>query len=121
MKTTNRIPVIMSVMALTLLLTTPVSATETKKAAEKMQTQVKSETSEMTATAKKAMPDAAQVNINTASVEQLQTLKGIGAAKAQAIVDYRTKNGKFSTIDDLANVSGVGTKLIEQNRHIIKL
>jgi competence protein ComEA len=61
------------------------------------------------------------VNINTASVEELQELKGIGAAKAQAIVDYRTQNGKFNAIDDLANVSGIGAKLIEQNRHLIKL
>jgi len=75
----------------------------------------------MASDAKKAMPDAAQVNINTASAEQLQVLKGIGAAKAQAIIDYRTKNGKFNAIDDLANVSGVGAKLIEQNRHLIQL
>lgn len=86
-----------------------------------MKVQAKTEAGEMASDVKKAMPDAAQVNINTASAEQLLVLKGIGAAKAQAIVDYRTKNGKFNAIDDLANVSGVGAKIIEQNRHLIKL
>lgn len=122
MNITKCIPAIISAMALTAFLATPAIAADTPtKAAAKMQTQAKTEASDMASDAKKAMPDAAQVNINTASAEQLQVLKGIGAAKAQAIVDYRTKNGKFNAIDDLANVSGVGAKLIEQNRHLIKL
>ncbi|MCU8092963.1 ComEA family DNA-binding protein [Shewanella sp. SM20] len=120
MKTTNRIPAFMSAIVLTAFLASPTIATETPtKAAVKVQ--AKTEAGEMASDVKKAMPDAAQVNINTASAEQLLVLKGIGAAKAQAIVDYRTKNGKFNAIDDLANVSGVGAKIIEQNRHLIKL
>lgn len=49
-----------------------------------------------------------KVNINTASVEKLQTLPGVGNSTAQKIVDYRTQNGKFKTEEDLKNVPGIG-------------
>jgi competence protein ComEA len=51
---------------------------------------------------------AAQVNINTATVSELDTLPGIGPAKAQAIVTYRTDHGPFTTIEEIQNVSGIG-------------
>lgn len=51
---------------------------------------------------------AQTVNINTATKEQLDGLKGIGPVKAQAIVDYRAKNGPFKTVDDLEKVNGIG-------------
>lgn len=47
------------------------------------------------------------VDINTATAAQLEALPGIGASKAQAIVDYRTKNGPFKSTDDLKNVPGI--------------
>ena len=50
------------------------------------------------------------VNINTADVEQLSTLKGIGPAMAQRIIDYREQNGKFKNVDELKNVRGIGQK-----------
>lgn len=52
---------------------------------------------------------AALVNINTADSTTLQTLSGIGPSKAQAIIDYRTQNGPFLKIEDIMNVSGIGT------------
>jgi competence protein ComEA len=52
----------------------------------------------------------AAVNINTASKEELESLKGVGPSKAKAIIDYRTKNGPFKTADDLNNVPGFGDK-----------
>lgn len=54
----------------------------------------------------------AVVNLNTATPEQLESLKGIGPAKAAAIVEYRKKNGNFKTVDDLNNVPGIGDKTL---------
>lgn len=54
----------------------------------------------------------AAVNINTATVAELDAVKGIGPSKAQAIVDYRSKNGAFKSLDDLKNVKGFGEKSI---------
>lgn len=56
----------------------------------------------------------AKVNINTATVDELTTINGIGKAKAEAIVAYRTDNGKFATIEDLTKVKGIGEKIIEK-------
>jgi len=62
------------------------------------------------------------ININSADTESLaKELKGVGQVKAQAIVDYREKHGDFKTIDALANVKGIGAKIISNNQEIIKL
>lgn len=58
----------------------------------------------------------AGVNINTASEAEFEALKGIGPAKAKAIVDYRNQHGHFKSIDDLEKVSGVGPGTINQIR-----
>ena len=54
------------------------------------------------------------ININSATKEQLLTLDGIGEAKAQAIIEYRNKNGAFETIEDIKNVSGIGEAAFEK-------
>ncbi len=62
------------------------------------------------------------VNINTASAEELQkSLKGIGEAKAQAIVDYRASHGPFVTVDQLLEVKGIGKGTLDKNRDRISL
>lgn len=58
----------------------------------------------------------AQININTASPEQLDSLKGIGPTKAQAIVDYRRQHGAFKSIDELQNVPGIGPATLKDIR-----
>ncbi len=52
----------------------------------------------------------AVVNINTATVEQLDALPGVGAKMAARIIEYRQKNGPFKKIEDLMNVKGIGEK-----------
>ena len=63
-------------------------------------------------TSKEAAKDG-KVNINTATVEELKTLKGVGEKKAEAIIEYRKKNGSFKTKEDLMKVRGIGQKLFE--------
>ena len=65
---------------------------------------------------------AGPVDINTADAKTIaRELKGIGLSRAQAIVEFREKNGPFKSADDLARVKGIGTKVVEQNRPNIRL
>ncbi|MFN3691441.1 MAG: ComEA family DNA-binding protein [Fervidobacterium sp.] len=63
--------------------------------------------------------ESAKININTSSIEELQQLPGIGPTKAQAIVDYRIKNGGFKTIEEIKNVKGIGEKTFEKLKDLI--
>lgn len=59
------------------------------------------------------------VNINTASAAELQTLSGIGPSMAQSIIDDRSKNGPFASVDDLMRVSGIGEKKLAKIKDCI--
>lgn len=63
---------------------------------------------------------SAPVNINTASLDELDTLPGVGPATAQAIVDHRTQNGPFSSVEGLLDVRGIGdAKLAELRDRVV--
>lgn len=59
------------------------------------------------------------ISINTANVEELLNISGIGESKAKAIVSYRDENGLFKTIEDIKNVSGIGDALFEKIKNQI--
>ncbi len=65
--------------------------------------------------------DTGKININTASESELMTLTGIGRSKAKGIIEYRTKNGRFSSIDELKNVSGIGDAILNKIREQITI
>ncbi len=62
---------------------------------------------------------AGKVNINTATIEQLALLPGIGTKIAEEIVSYRTANGNFASPEDLKKVKGVGDKKFEEVKEFI--
>ncbi len=66
--------------------------------------------------AEPSQPQSNQIDINTAGLEELQTLKGVGPVTAQRILDYRTRIGRFDSVDQLLEVKGIGTKTLEKFR-----
>jgi competence protein ComEA len=65
------------------------------------------------------LSQAAPVDLNEASVEQLAELPGIGEATAKKIIEYREQNGKFETTEDIMNVKGIGEKKYETLKDLI--
>ena len=69
----------------------------------------------------KKSSDKGLVNINTATLEELKVLPSVGDVTAQNIIDYRERNGKFNDIDDLKNVTRIGTKTFEKLKDLISV
>ncbi len=78
-----------------------------------------SSTAEATATPLANTSQSTKVNINKASMEELMTLPFIGEVKARAIIDYRTKNGPFKSVEELDNIKGIGSKTLEKLRPLV--
>ena len=62
-----------------------------------------------------------KININSAQIEELITLPGVGEATANKIIEYRKENGKFQKIEDLKNVPGIGDSKYENIKMLIKV
>lgn len=62
-----------------------------------------------------------KINVNTATLEELTALPGVGTKKAAAIIEYREKFGKFGSIEQIAEVKGVGKKMLEKMKDQISL
>lgn len=61
------------------------------------------------------------VNINTAGLEELMTLPGIGESKAQAIIQYREEHGDFQNIEELTNISGIKSGVYEKIKELVRI
>lgn len=64
----------------------------------------------------KSQQEKGKINLNKATSEELQTISGIGAKRAEDIINYRESKGGFQSVDDLKNVSGIGDKTLEKIR-----
>lgn len=71
---------------------------------------------ETTTQAAETKINSSLVNINTASLEELMQLSGIGEERAKKIIEYRNKNGRFRCVDELSEIDGIGSSTIEKNR-----
>ncbi len=101
---------------------TEISASAESSTIQELQQLIADPTSQTTVSSETTSPViAGLVNINSASLAQLETLPGIGPSKAQAIIEYRLKNGPFIRVEDLDKVSGIGPKTLEDLRPLITL
>ena len=65
--------------------------------------------------------NSGKININKATVQDLQTISGLGPSLAQKIIEYRNTNGKFNSIEELKNISGIGEKKFELIKDFVSI
>jgi competence protein ComEA len=63
----------------------------------------------------------AAINLNTADKAALESISGIGPAKAEAIIKYRDEHGSFKSIDELLNIKGIGPKVLENIKEEVEI
>lgn len=108
-----------ALFAFVLVSTTPaIAASKKSKAEETVKKDTKKVVKKKTDKATKALPTG-KININKASKEDLMTLPGIGEVKAGEIIKIR-KKGKFKTLDDVMNVSGIGKETLKKLKPFLK-
>ena len=66
-------------------------------------------------------PPTQPINLNTATLEQLDTLDGVGPATAQKILDYREEHGGFGSVDELDQIPGIGEKRLAALREEVRV
>jgi competence protein ComEA len=66
-------------------------------------------------------PSSGKININSASVTELESLPGIGPSRAEAIIAYREEKGEFTLIEEIMNISGIGPKIFEKLEELIEI
>jgi len=71
--------------------------------------------------AKLKSPTEGKVDINSATIEELQRIPGVGPSTAQRIIDYRSQTGKFKAVDELQEVKGIGPKKLEKLKPYVSL
>jgi len=99
----------------------PINQKKTEQASETGKSGKQTDNQATNANSNTKTPITTKININTATADELMQLSGIGAVKAQAIIDYRKKNGKFTKIDDITNVSGIGEKTLDKIRDSVTI
>lgn len=96
-----------------------VSSYEDATEKKELDTTVEKKTTVTEETVKESSENTRMININTASINELTTLPGIGEVKARAIVDYRENHGPLKSVEELMMVSGIGEKTYEKLREKI--
>ncbi len=96
-----------------------VSINLAQKVQEGEEVVVPTKQSNLTVSSASSNKNNGKININTASLTQLETLPGIGTVKGSAIIQYRKTHGAFKSIHDITNVSGIGEKTFEEIKDLI--
>lgn len=96
-------------------------ARQTSRTVKKNETTISQENQTSVSKGRSPKLPTTKININTATIEELVQLPGIGEVKARNIIEYRNKNGYFTSIDELINVNGIGEKTLDKIKDFITI